>query len=64
MPRTPARCTEADINRAAKVAARRNMRVKIRPDGVIVLEPIAPLDAGAAATVAPEPLDNPDGVHL
>ena len=40
MPRTPARCTEADINRAAKVAKRQGMRVVIKPDGTIVLEPV------------------------
>lgn len=40
MPRTPARCTEADINRAAKVAVRNNMIVLIKPDGTIILEPV------------------------
>ena len=40
MPRTPARCTEADINRAAKVAMRHGMAVAILPDGTIRLEPL------------------------
>jgi|GEM_PF-2404529 len=38
MPRTPARCTEADMNRAAKVAKRHGMVVVITPDGTIRLE--------------------------
>ena len=42
MPKHPARCTEAEINRAAAVAVKRNMRVCIHPNGTIVLEPLTP----------------------
>lgn len=35
MSRRPARCTEADIRRAAKVAKEMGMAVDILPDGTI-----------------------------
>lgn len=41
MPRTPARCTEADINRAAKVAKRHGMNMFLLPDGTIKLSVVA-----------------------
>ncbi len=38
MSRRPARCTEADIRRATKVAKEMGMTVNILPDGTIRIE--------------------------
>jgi hypothetical protein len=38
MPRTPARFTQADVNRAAKVAVSLGLRVRVTKAGDIVLE--------------------------
>lgn len=45
MSRRPARCTEADIRRAMKVAnqAEQPMSVDILPDGTIRIAPLAPV---------------------
>lgn len=40
MSRTPARCTEADMNRAAKVAKKNGMEVLILRDGTIKITPV------------------------
>lgn len=40
MPRTPARCTQADIERAIRAVAQsgHGMRVRIERDGTIIIE--------------------------
>jgi len=40
MSRRPARCTEADIRRAVKVALEAGMAVDILPDGTIRIAPL------------------------
>lgn len=40
MSRIPARFTEADLNRAVKVASKHSQRVLIHPDGTIEVCPI------------------------
>lgn len=44
MSRTPARFTQADLNRAVKVAAAQGMRVRVTRTGDIILEPVAGID--------------------
>lgn len=46
MPRTPARFTQADINRALRAVQQCeiNMRVKLLPDGSIVIEKASAVD--------------------
>jgi hypothetical protein len=44
MSRRPARVTEADIHRAAKVAKRVGMAVEIATDGTIRLVPISQIE--------------------
>ncbi len=47
MSRRPARFTEADLRRAAKVAIELGMTVSVTPDGTIILAPavITPAEA-------------------
>lgn len=49
MSRRPARCTQAEISRAAKVAAAQGMAVRVKPNGEIWLVP--------AEAVAREPTE-------
>lgn len=50
MSRRPARCTQADMQRAAKVAQKTGMAMDVLPDGTIRLIPIESL------ATKPEPL--------